>query len=267
MKKILIILPIIILNFSLLSCNDKSLKISELDLLDFNQASILKNDIKKTLLISGFDTALYKKNDTIEIIEYNRSGKIKNVWRKSFMYSIYEEYEYDSLNLEKQKIFFTDFKAIFNFRYEFDSDSLILYKYYTTPSIGISKQDILKPAAIFKFKNHGKIKESSQFQNNDHGKGKKRITKYNYDTKLNILSTKEILYEPNDNDDSSLSSNAITDYYYSNKKLDSTLTTISWIDRENQKQSYTRKVVYNQKGLALKAITMDSLIIYYRHIK
>ncbi len=260
------ILLLIILTFSLFSCNDKTLKMSELDFLDFNQASILKNDIKKTLLISGFDTALYKKNDTIEIIEYNKSGNIKNVWRKSFMYSINEEYEYDSLNLEKQKIFFTDFKAIFNFRYEFDNDSLILYKYYTKPSIGISKQDISKPAAIFKFKNDGKILESSQYQNNDYGKGKKLTTKYDYDTKSNSLSSKEILYEPSDNEDSSLSSNAITDYYYSNKKLDSTLTTFSWIDRENQKQSYLRKVIFDQNGLALKAITMDSLIIYYKHI-
>ncbi len=261
------VLPLIILTFSLFSCNDNTLKISELDFLDFNQAIILKNDIKKTFLISGFDTALYKKNDTIEIIEYDRSGNIKNVWRKYFMYSINEKYEYDSLNLEKQKIFLTDFKAIFNFRYEFDNDSLILYKYYTEPSIGISKQDISKPAAIFKFNNDGKILESSQYQNNDYGKGKKLTTKYDFDTKLNLLSSKEILYEPSDNEDSSFTSNEKTDYYYSDKKLDSTLSTFSWIDRENQKQSYSRKVIFNKNGLALKTITMDSLIVYYKHIK
>lgn len=236
---------------------------SELDFLDFNQKSVLKNNIKKTLLISGFDTAIYKKNDTIEIIEYNRSGNIKNVWRKSFMYDINEEYEYDSLNLEKQKIFFSDFKAIFNFRYEFDSDSLILYKYYTETSNGISKQDISKPAAIFKFKKDGKISESFQYQNNDYGKGKKLTTKYNYDTILNSLSSKEILYESSDNENLSLNSK----YHYSNKKLDSTLTTFSWIDRENKKQSYSRKVIFDQNELALKAITMDSLITHYIHIK
>jgi len=132
-----------ILFFSLFSCNDESIKMSELDFSDFNQSSILKNDIKKTLIISEFETAVYKKNDTIEIIEYNRNGNIKNIWRKSFMYSINEVYEYDSLNLEKQKIHFTDFKAVFNFRYEFDNKNLKLYKYYLEPSTGISKQRLI----------------------------------------------------------------------------------------------------------------------------
>ncbi len=240
---------------------------SELDFSDFNQPSILKNGIKKTIMISEFDTAIYKKNDTIEIIEYNKNGNIKRVWRKSFMYSINEVYEYDSLNLEKQKIYFTDFKAVFNFRYEFDNKNLKLYKYYLEPSIGISKEDFSEPAGVFKFYDDGKISESIQYENNDYGKGKKLTTKYNYDTKLNSLSSKEILYEPSDNEDSSLSSNVITDYYYSDKKLDSTLTTFSWTDRKNQKQSYSRKVIFDKNGLALKAITMDSLIVYYKHIK
>jgi hypothetical protein len=256
-----------ILIFSFLSCKDETIKISELDFLDFNQTSILKNDIKKTLLISEFETAIYKKNDTIEVIEYNRNGNIKNVWRKSFMYSINEVFEYDSLNLEKQKIHFTDFKAVFNFRYEFDNENLMLYKYYIEPSTGISNQEISKPAGIYKFQNDGKIFESIEYENNDYGKGKKVTTKFNFDTKLNSLSSKEILYEASDIEDTSLSSNARTDYYYSNKRLDSTLTTFSWIDRENQKQSYSRKVIFDRNGLALKAITMDSLIVYYKHLK
>lgn len=263
MKKIFLIT----LLFLFLGCyNDERLKINELNFSDLNQKSILKNKIKKTFLISGFDSGLYKENDTISIVEYNRIGKTEKVWRKSLMYSINEEYKYDSLNLETKKIYFTDFKAMFSFRYEFNKDSLVLYKYYTKPSFGFSKEDFTIPAGIFKFNDNGNIVESFEYQNNDYGKGKRLLTKYYYDTSNNLMS-KEILYKPSNTDDIAKDSKEITDYYYSNKKLDSATSTFSWTDRENQEQSYTISYIYDDNKLISKSIAMDSLVTYYKHIK
>ena len=263
MKKVFLIT----LLFTFLGCyNNESLKINELNFSDLNQNGILKNNIKKTFLISGFDSGLYKKNDTIGVIDYNRIGKREKVWRKSFMYSINEEYKYDSSNLEIQKIYFTDFKAMFSFRYEFNKDSLVLYKYYIKPTFDIPKENFTIPAGIFKFNDNGNITESSEYQNNDYGKGKKSLTKYYYDSS-NTLISKEILYKSSNTDDILLNSKEITKYHYSIKKLDSATTTISWTDREKQKQSYTIRYIYDDNELISKSITMDSLVTYYKHIK
>lgn len=263
MKKI----TVLILIFLLFGCKyNENLNISELNFSDLNQVGISKNKIKKTYLISGYNTPIYNKNDTIEIIEYNRNGNIKKSWRKSFMYSIDKEFEYDSLNLEIHKIHFTDFKAIFNFSYEFNEDSLILYKFYMKPTMGLSEDDLSKPAGVFKFNDKGKILESYHYQNNDYGKGKKLTTKYQYDS-LGLLSSKEIIYESSDNEQPFSKSNSITNYHYSNNKIDSTVTVFNWTDNENQEQSYSSKTLYDNDGLISKYIVKDSLVTYYKHIK
>ena len=264
MKRLFLIL---IVSF-LFGCeNTKKLQLNELSFSDINQKSILKNGIQKTYIISGYDNGLFKEGDTIEIIKYNQNGYIKNVWRKSYMYSIDEAYKYDSLNLETQKIYFTDFEAVFSFRYHFDRDHLVLYKYYIKPSMSIPEEEFSQPAGVFKFLDDGRISESIQYQNNDYGKGKKITTKYYYDSLVNALSSKEILYERSNSVDALSNPNAITKYHYSNKILDSTTTIYSLSDRDQQKLSFTKKVIYDQNGLISKAIIMDGLITYYSHIK
>ncbi|AXG71136.1 hypothetical protein KORDIASMS9_03391 [Kordia sp. SMS9] len=262
MKKIAVL---ILVSFLWCCHKNNALKITELNFSDIDQENIFKNRIQKTIGISGYDSILYKKNDTIEIFEYDHNGHPKKVWRKSFMYSVIEEFAYDSLQLEIQKIHFTDFKAVFNFRYEFDADSLILKKYYVKPSIDINEEDFLKPTGIFKFHNNGKIFEATQYQNNDYGKGKKMTAKYTYDS-LNLLASKEVLFESSEENILPKKHTEITSYYYTNHTIDSTVTTFSWLDNKRQKQHFTSKNIYNKKGLIEKKIAMDSLTIYYTHL-
>lgn len=264
MKKIILL----ILISSLFSCyKNKSLEISELDFSDVDQKSVLKNSIKKTFLISGNDSWHYKKSDTIGIYEYDQKGNTKNVWRKAPLFSHEEEYIYDSLNLAVRKIFSTDFIATFNFRYEFDADSLILYQYYTKPTTDIADEDFTKPAGTFKFTKNGVIAKSSQYQNNDQGKDEKFITTYTYDS-LSLLATKEIKFGLRIlNDSTYWKQKNLTKYYYSDKKIDSSVTLFNWLDHNKVSQQYSSKTIYDENGLRVMNVLMDSLFTYYRHVK
>jgi len=144
---------------------------------------------------------------------------------------------------------------------------LILYSYYTKPTTDISESDFTKPAATFKFNKKGLITESSQYQNNDTGKGKNFITTYTYDF-LNLLSTKEVKFGLKTlNDSVYWKQKNRTVYYYSDKKIDSSVTFFNWIDQDKIKQQYSSKTIYNENGLRVMNVIMDSLFTYYRHVK
>lgn len=247
---------------------DKSLAITSLKFSDITQQYIKRNNIRKTFVIAGSDNiAMCKKLDTIGIYEYDMHGNTINVRRKANLFGHREEYEYDSLNFVTKKIFTTDFIATFNFRYEFDDDSLLLTKYYIRPTTDITEKDYSIPAGIYKFNKSGLIYESTAFENWSSGKGRNIITTYTYDD-LGVLITKKVNYikDTINHIIDEKSENTIT-YYYTDKKIDSTITIYSWLDNKSNKRHYTSKTIFDENGLKLMNITMDSVITYYKHIK
>lgn len=255
----------------LISCQNSTLKISDLKFSDPKQEYIDKNHIKKTYMISGSEPLVRGDiGDTIGSIEYDANGKIKRSSIKSFIYDIVKKYQYDTLHLETQKIFFTDFEAVYNFRYELDSENLILKKFYLEPSTDITEEQFLQPAGIFKFNENGYLTESLEYENNDEGRGMRILSKYNYDS-MNLLTSKEVRYTESVSKDTVWLYKTLTKFYYTNNKPDSTSTIHTWIDRNKQKQNYTKKTFYDENGLMNREVTkgffMDSLVTYYRHLK
>lgn len=258
---------IIVFTFTslLFNCSkNKTLKsYPKLSFSNIEKEYIFKNNIKKTFEIIGSDNWHYPKLDTIGIYQYNKNGNIKTSRKKAFMYNDLSAYEYDSLQRVIKKFFFTDYEAVFNFRYTYDSENSILKKHYIKPSTSISEEDYSKPAGIFKFDNKGLIYESLEYQNNDYGKGTKRISTFFYDS-LNLLIKKETQFELSTINNLTRSS---TNYYYTRKKIDSTISFFNWIDSNRTKQTYSSKTIFNKNGLKTMTIVMDSLITYYKHIK
>lgn len=266
MKKIIFI----ILTISLFCCNkNKSLKITDLNFSDINKEHILKNNIRKTLLISGHDYWNQKKLDTIGLYIYDINGNLKELRINNF-FGHRERYEYDSLKLVIKKIFDTDFTIEFNYRYEFDKDSLTLFKYYVKPTMDISEKEFVIPAAVSKFNNDGLITENFQNQDNDYGTGGRVYTKYIYDS-LNFLITKKSHFYKGKITDTLFNSitpyKNITTFFYTHKKLDSTITIYHYMNNNDVIESYTDKSIYKDDGLIQMNITMDSIITLYTHQK
>ncbi|MCF2875499.1 MULTISPECIES: hypothetical protein [unclassified Tenacibaculum] len=242
------------------------LKIEDLKFSNLDQQAVLKNSIKKTYLISGFESGRYKEQDTIGILKYNQNGGLMEKKMKG-LFGSQTLYKYDSLNLVSSKEYSTDFVAEFKFNYEFNSDSLILYKKYKDPKHENLNGEKPIVSGKFKFNKLGFLIESSDYQNNDLGAGAKFVTKYGYDS-LNQLRSKRVFVDLSKVIDTTATWHSfyrsVTAFYYTNKKIDSSITIYDTGVREKRKR-YDNKTVYDKNGLIEKTILSDSIVTLYKH--
>lgn len=264
--KIILILPISLF----WNCQKRGkIKIEDLKFSNTEQQAIFKNKIKRTYLISGFESGQYKEQDTIGVLRYNKNGDLIEENRKG-LFGIRTLYKYDSLNLVCSKEYLTDFVAEFKFNYEFNSDSLILYKKYKNPLHRNLNGEKLLVSGKFKFNKLGFLIESSDYQNNDFGAGARFITKYGYDS-LNLLRSKRVFVDLSKVVDTTAKWHSffrsVTAFYYTNKKIDSTITIYDGLGANKNRKRYVSKAAYNKNGLIEKTILMDSIITLYKHQK
>jgi hypothetical protein len=265
---------VIILTFilTILSCQKKSnLEIRDLDFSNINQPSILKNGIKKTYLIAGSDYtyALKKKGDTLGLHEYNSFGYLikKHVYQGFGSY--YINREYDSLNLVIKKNHYTDFNAEFNYNYEFIADSLILYKKYDLTDYKLNARAYPKISGRFEFNEKGLILNKSQYQDNDYRTGKSYITTYSYNSKDQLISEKitlDLNRIPEGMDEYGFYKSNIS-YNYIEGNIQSANIKHHYKSRGRGELIDIKKVFYDNKGLVIKEILQDSLIILHKHVK
>ena len=261
MKKIVCIILLVLM----WSCtSSKKMSIRDVNFSDIDQQLISKNNIKKSYLIPDFQGGNFKKQDTIAMREYNKNGNIISEYWKGFLYSTNVKYQYDTLNLLTQKNYATDFEIEFNYNYIFNPDSLILYQNYVDGSYdkNINNQKP-KTSGIYKFNKNGFIVESYLYRDNDVDNEKKYITKYVYDS-LNLLIAKKVdvelkeeqsqkKYKPYQN----------TTYYYTDKKIDSSIT----YSYNRSLEEFKRKTIYDTNGLIRSTIDSDTLIIFHKYLK
>lgn len=253
---------LIILFFLIISCNrNNNIEIKNLNFSDLNQQGIFKNKIKTSYLISDFVSDSLKKNDTIAIITYNQNGYTEYEYWKSLFYSTKITYEYDNLNLIKTKSHATDFVLTFNYNYIFKPDSLILYKNYNTQNHKDYNNKKRKTSALYKFSKNGMLTESFQYQDNDSDAGEKLITKYKYDS-LGLLVSKKIFIKYNSKLDQESKLFKSTTFYYTHKKIDSSITFIY----DNSLEKFKLKTIYDNNELISKTIDNNNFVISYKHI-
>lgn len=266
MKKLIIVISLCLLG----SCGKKEkMKIEDLKFSNIEQRAILKNGIKKTYLISGSSLRFNKKYDTIGYLRYNEGGNIIEENIKG-TFGTRVEYKYDSLNIEVDKKYTTDFVAEFNYNYEFDPDSLILYKKYKNAihkNINGQKPRI---SGKFKFNRLGFLVEKSAYQNNDLGAGGRWITEYKYDS-LNRLKLENAFVDLSEIKDTltywHTAYRRNTTYFYTHNRVDSAQTVFFYLSSERVKKSYDKVVLYDKYGLVKKTILSDSIVTLYSHQK
>lgn len=264
-------MSIVILVFVLLSCENKpNLEIKDLNFSNINQPSILKNRIKKTYLIAGSDYtyALKNKGDTLGLYEYDSLGYLikKHVYQGFNSTYIYREY--DSLNLVVKKNYYTDFNAEFRYNYEFIADSLILYKMYDYTDNELDLRTYPKVSGRFEFNKNGFIITKSQYQDNDYGTGKNYITTYSYNSKDQLISEKitvDLNKIPKRMDQYGFHKSNLF-YNYFKGSIHSVDIENHYKSRDRGEITATKKIFYDAKGLVIKEIMMDSLIILHQHI-
>ena len=250
MNKSIIVLSLLLLY----SCSKKKiLKIKDLNLSDIHQQTIIKYKIKESYLISDFKNYHYNKNDTINFKKYNKNGNI-----------IYEDtgggtfaYKYNNLNLLVQENFSYLFSYKNEFDYSFDSDNLVLNRNL------LNYDTIYK---IYKFNEKGNIIKHEGYINNRFDR--KETIEYRYNSS-NILKSKKTSININKTEDTLYLEdlwNENANYFYTNRKIDSTITILNHI---KGKRSYKRKTIYDDNGLKNKTFEIyndiDTLIYLYKY--
>lgn len=236
------------------------IKLTDLKFADINKEYLCANQIETTYLISKNKSLNLGGSDTFGYLSYDKKGTLLNERIREF-FGHHVAYEYDSIGFVKYKSYVTDFSAEFIPTYKFIADSLLLYQFW----IG-SDSD----TCVFKFDNAGKVIEVIEYANDDHGKGRHFKTVYEYNTSgkllkktVNLLISMERqqIYELEYR--KGLSTQNITNYFYSDNKLKLTVTIFYFPTYPNQ--NYKSKTYYNNLGLRDRTIEMDTIIIRYEH--
>ena len=261
----------LIASLVLLGCSDNHVYINET--IDFSDLQFPDPE-KEYLLNNKVDTMVFMtKEESLKLFSFDDRAD-------TFKYRIYDllgrlveeeeigfggyrmHLQYDSLNFLKHKVYFTDFAAVFAPTYNYVKDSLLLYQYWTGNGIDTS---------IFRFDRQGKLIESEEYSHNDFGSGRFYKSQYFYNSKNQL--TKKIAITPivdmdyfieYEKDWGELTSTAyITNYHYSENKLDSTITYFYY--PSDRSYYHTEKTYYNEKGLRVNTIIKDSLEIRYAY--
>jgi len=182
--------------------------------------------------------------------------------------------EYDSIGLVKYRRYFTDFLAEFIPTYEYIQEKRMLYQYWRYWDLGIAID-----TCFFIFDKKGRIIESEEYEHKDCGQGNHFKTTYTYNsdgklqnkTETILINKDDLLYLiewiKKDWTDAEywLKRNSLiksTEYYYTNGKIDSTITAnflfkIEW--------NYTSKTYYDHNGLRVRTVNIynSPILCYY----
>lgn len=242
-------------------CKQKSLlEIQDLKFANIEKNAIALNQIDTTYLISDFKLFGYGKTDTFGYNAYDLSGNLIMEWRNGgWGYDI--EFTYDSNDLVIYKAYDTDFLRQFNITYKFISDSLLLYQYWSAGA----------PYCLFYFNEKGILVNSLQYTYDDGNGSSETRSVYNYDNSGKLIEKIDSGYDHRIYEmkfrrifhGNEISSSNITKYFYTDKKLDSLITT--YYIQDNPKNNYTSKTYFNESGLRYKTILMDTIITTYLH--
>ena len=241
--------------------NPPKLKITDLKFGGFEKEHISINKIDTIFLISGNVSMNLGESDTFGYNTYDKAGNLLIEWRRVFMgHDV--EYDYDSNGLVKYKDYGTDFSAKFKPTYKFIADSLLLYQFWTGND---------NDTCVFKFDKTGNLIAATEYANNDQGKGKHYKTMYEYNPsgqlirkKVALIVKKEWLQKL-ELDGESISTENLTDFFYSGNKPDSAITTFYF--PTNAKRNYTSKTFFNSMGIRDTTVTMDTIITRYAYRK
>ena len=237
-----------------------TIKLADLKFADIDKEHLAANKIDTTFLISKNEVLNLGESDTFGYRTYDKNGNLLIERIREFG-GHFVEYEYDSIGFVKYKNFSTDFSAKFKPTYKFLADSLLLYQFWTGNDTD---------TCVFKFDNVGKVVEAIEYANDDHGKGRHYKTVYEYNTSgqilkktVNLLVSQERQQRYELEYGTGLTTQNITDYFYSDNKLDSTVTTFYF--PTHQYQNYHSKTYYNINGLMKRKVDMDTIITHYEH--
>lgn len=239
---------------------NQTIKLTDLKFADINREYLAANNIDTTFLISSNHVLNLGESDTFGYRTYDKNGNLLIERIREFGGHLIE-YEYDSIGFVKFKNFSTDFSAKFKPTYKFLTDSLLLYQFWTG-----SDTD----TCFFKFDITGKIVEAIEYANDDKGRGFHYKTVYEYSPSGKLFK-KSINFLINTEEQKryklmfgkSISSQNITYYYYTNNKIDSTIT--MYYFPTDQNQNYNSKTYYNASGLKNKTVEKDTIITLYEH--
>jgi len=258
----------LIASLVLLGCSDnyvnETIDFSDLSFPDPEREYLLNNKVDTMFFITKEESlklAFLKETDTFKYRIYDSLGLL--IKEKEFGFGGHTmSLQYDSLNFLKHKRYFTDFLAVFTPTYSYVKDSLLLYQYWTGNGIDTS---------IFRFDKQGRLIESEEYSHNDCGSGRFYKSQYFYNSKNQL--TKKIAITPiidmdyfieYEKDWGELTSTAyITNYHYSENKLDSTITCFYY--PSDWSYYHTEKTYYDEKGLRTRTIIKDSLEIRYAY--
>lgn len=244
------------------ACQSKnSLQINDLKFNRREKSAIALNEIDTVFSISNRTENNILKSDT-NLFIYDREGNlISEIYgKRNFGFSY--DYEYDSLGWIKKKTVHSDFKAEYRCSYYFDAEKLMLYQYWTG-----NETD----TCTFKFNEKGYNIESFEYSNNSSGKGWPQRTKYEFNSNNTLLrenKTTEIddatrkAVEKNMNVE--LPVNFITKYYYTDTRLDSSITTLY---NSKSTQIDVFKSFYFPDGLKKYTTRNDSLLVRFAYSK
>ncbi|MFI5219246.1 MAG: hypothetical protein ACHQNT_07125 [Bacteroidia bacterium] len=236
------------------------MKLTDLKFANIEKEHLAANYIDTVFLISENEVLNLGESDTFGYRTYDKKGNLLiEVIRK--FWGHYLEYKYDSIDFVKYKDYNTDFSAKFNSTYMFLADSLLLYQFWTGNDTD---------TCIFKFDKSGKVIESTEYANDDHGRGwlYKKIYGYNASGQL-IKKTVSLLINQEYQErfeleyGKSVATRNITDYFYAEKKLDSTVTAFYFPSHLNQ--NYKSISYYNNRGLKDRTVEMDSIMTHYSY--
>lgn len=236
------------------------MKISDLKFGDIDKEPIAINNIDTTFLISDNEILNFGESDTFGYRTYDKEGNLL-IERITKLGGHYVEYEYDSIGFVKYKNFSTDFSAKFWSTYKFITDSLMFYQYWTG-----SDTD----TCVFKFNESGKVVQATEYANDDCARGAHTNTIYKYNDSgllhektVYLLVPKEWEREYELIYGEGLSTKNITNFFYTDKKLDSAITAFYFPKHENQ--NYNSKTYYNSNGLRNRTVERDSIITSYAY--
>ena len=176
MKYLKLIIPAIILS---VACQqEKTIQLTDLKFNQIERKAISLNKVDTVFSIfqNRVNNTIYR--DTSFFI-YDESGNLlgENHGKGFNNYSV--KYEYDSLNWIKKKIVSSDLTSEYKCTYLFNSDSLVLYQFWT----GLDSD-----TCIYKFDKNGNNIESFEYTNNSSGKGWPHLKKNEFNDQ-NILTS------------------------------------------------------------------------------
>lgn len=254
---------ILLITINVLSCfQPAKLTISDLQLEQINAETGALKTIDTLYLLSKNQSLNLGGSDTFGYRLYNGRGQLIKE-RKRVFFGHQLKLTYDSLGLVSHKSFSTDFTAKFEATYHFDQENNILYQYWKGNDTS---------TCIFKFDPNGKLVFAATYENNDKGRGAYWHTHFTYNNKNQLIYKKAALVYDKAAIDafekqfgSNICTQIATDYFYSENKLDSTIT--SYVYATNSTKNQKEVSYFQANGIPQKTVLNDTLITTYIAIK